>query len=276
MRELKALCFASLLVVSTMQAAAQDYYIAGFGGVSLKAEQDLTLVDPFMIVDPQPSLGPRALDPGSWMSDSVSYKKKPLFGGAIGARFEFGPLMAFRAELEGSRRKNVIGDGLGQVRPASAGGSLQSDFIGQFSATSGLANFYWEPHISRSVRPYVGGGVGVSRIRSNVRARNIAMSSVCPAAIPGTLLVDAVEFDGQDTSFVWQLIGGVEAPVAGKLSVFTDARYFKTRGGIRHDGEFGFNVNALCQLPLGQAQINAPVNGDYEEISVLAGIRISF
>ncbi|MHA7872690.1 MAG: outer membrane protein, partial [Hyphococcus sp.] len=262
-------------------ALAQDFYVSGFGGVNVRADQNLTsdqnlaLIAPY----PRPELipvlnGMRAVDPNSWASESFSYTDKPLFGGSIGAEFELLPFLDARAELEGSRRKTRFRSASGSTR--LNGASFGNEFDGEFSAISGIVNILFAPRVNLPFRPYVGGGVGVARIESNIRSTRTNIGGGCLLALPGRTRVDALGFDSRDTSFVGQFIGGIEAPILSQLSVFADARYYKVHGDIRHDGEFGFNTTAICALPPGQVQFNAPVDGEYDEISVVAGFRLSF
>lgn len=170
--------------------------------------------------------GMRAVDPNSWASESFSYRDKSLFVGAIGTEFGLLPFLDARAELEGSRRKARFRSVPGSVQPNDA--SFGNEFDGEFSAVSGMANILFAPRTKLPFRPYVGGGADIARVKSDIRSiRDLNATGPCTHALPRPVRVDALGFDGRDTAFVWQLIGGVEAPLINNITAFADARYYK-------------------------------------------------
>jgi opacity protein-like surface antigen len=128
--------------------------------------------------------------------------------GAVGGHV--GP---FRAELEGSYRR-------ASVDSASALG-IRVPSTGSVSALSGMGNLYLEPSLGLgSVRPYVGGGVGVSRFRAReVGAGSLVGSGTSPSL--GT-------FSGSKTVFAYQAMAGLSGPVTDHVTASFGYRYFAT------------------------------------------------
>lgn len=122
--------------------------------------------------------------------------------GAVGRSFGL-----IRGEIEGSYRRSNVGEarGLGLV--------VQGE--GEVSALSAIANIYFDPSLKLGpVKPYIGGGVGVSRFR----ARNVEAVGV-PGASP---------VSGSETGFAWQLMAGVGLAVSEQATVTAGYRYFAT------------------------------------------------
>jgi len=128
--------------------------------------------------------------------------------GAVGGHV--GP---FRAELEGSYRR-------ASVDSASALG-IRVPSTGSVSALSGMGNLYLEPAIGLgTVRPYLGGGVGVSRFRAReVGAGSLGGSGSLPGL--GT-------FSGSKTVFAYQAMAGLSGPVTDHVTASFGYRYFAT------------------------------------------------
>lgn len=129
---------------------------------------------------------------------------------AIGGRV--GP---FRGEVEGSYRRSSV--------DSATGFGLRAAGTGHVSALSGMGNLYLEPSFGLgSVRPYFGGGVGVSRFR----ARDIGAVGL-PVGGPQTSIGTV---SGGKTGFAYQGMAGLSGPVNDHLIASFGYRYFATPG----------------------------------------------
>lgn len=129
---------------------------------------------------------------------------------AVGGRV--GP---FRGEVEGSYRR-------ASVRGASGFG-LSAVGRGHVSALSAMGNLYLEPSFGLgSVRPYLGGGAGVSRFR----ARDVGAVGL-PVLAPQTSIGTV---SGSKTGFAYQAMAGLSGPVSDHLIASFGYRYFATPG----------------------------------------------
>lgn len=127
---------------------------------------------------------------------------------AIGGRV--GPL---RGELEGSYRRASVN--------SATGFGLRALGTGRVSALSGMANLYLEPSLGLgAVRPYFGGGVGVSRFR----ARDVGAVGLPVSAL--SLSLGTVS--GSKTVFAYQAMAGLSGPVSDHVTASFGYRYFAT------------------------------------------------
>lgn len=129
---------------------------------------------------------------------------------AVGGRI--GP---FRAEVEGSYRRASVG--------SASGFGLRALGSGHVSALSAMGNLYLEPSFGLgSVRPYFGGGAGVSRFR----ARDVGAIGL-PVPGPQTSIGS---LSGSKTGFAYQGMAGLSGPVSDRLIASFGYRYFATPG----------------------------------------------
>lgn len=129
---------------------------------------------------------------------------------AVGGRV--GP---FRGEVEGSYRRSSV--------DSATGFGLRAEGTGRVSALSGMGNLYLEPSFGLgSVRPYLGGGVGVSRFR----ARDVGAVGL-PVGGPQTSIGTV---SGSKTGFAYQGMAGLSGPVNNRLIASFGYRYFATPG----------------------------------------------
>ena len=140
----------------------------------------------------------------------------------------FGPV---RGEIEGSYRRNSVdsAQGFGLTLPGT----------GRASALSAMVNAYFDPAFNIGpLKPYVGGGVGVSRVRA---------SEVSATGLPfGGPVTNFGSISGDRTGFAWQLMAGVGIAVSEKSALTVGYRYFATPsvtvndvpqfGSVRIDG----------------------------------------
>src|SRR3546814_743375 len=137
--------------------------------------------------------------------------------GTVG--YDFG---AFRVETEvGYRRATVDGISSTVATPIYANGGLANlaagnyDFAGgSTSALSFMLNGLLDFGDDDGVQGFVGGGVGVDRVKANY-----ALST------GGSFL------DDSDTVFAWQGLAGVRAPLSANLDVTFKYRFFITEIG---------------------------------------------
>ncbi len=157
--------------------------------------------------------------------------------GAIGKYFKQG----FRGELEfATRTQNVDelkGDGLGFAGFASDGD------IGEFSMTTYMINVYKDLDFGGSDRvdPYVGAGIGLARMRSEVN--NLGIAGLQPANAPTDPYRGVI--GDQDTSVAYQAMAGLVFDVAENIDFDVRYRYLLTGdmkyGGFVNDRPASFN-----------------------------------
>jgi OmpA-OmpF porin, OOP family len=160
--------------------------------------------------------------------------------GVVG--YDFGP---FRAEAEvGYRRSRVdsarttmlLASGVGLVAPA---GNYE-EASGNTSALSFMVNGLLDFGEDTGIQGFVGGGVGVARIKDRLRVG----------------AADTV--DDSDTVFAWQAIAGVRAPVTKSIDVSLKYRFF--------------NASNVKLNDIGGNQWE----GRYRSHSLLAGVTFNF
>jgi outer membrane protein OmpA-like peptidoglycan-associated protein len=134
-------------------------------------------------------------------SNTVRYHTGPT--GLITLGYGFG---AFRTELEGSYRDNDV-MGTRGAPLNGAGGDTQT--------WGAMVNGLYDFNTGTRFSPYVGAGIGVGFVHA-------ALSGTRPAGSTVGL------YDGSDTTFAYQAIGGVSYAVTPNLSLTTDYRYFAT------------------------------------------------
>lgn len=143
----------------------------------------------------------------------ASIKNGYAVTGALGRSFG-----ALRGEVEGSYRRSKVDQARG------LGVTVEGN--GDVSALSAMANIYFDPALELGpVRPYVGGGIGVSRFK----ARDVEA-----VGVPGIPPVS-----GTETGFAWQLMAGVGLPLSEKATLTAGYRYFATPDVKANVGSLG-------------------------------------
>lgn len=163
---------------------------------------------------------------------------KAGFNGELGIGYAAGP-----ARIEGTvgyTRVSIDGDRTGGAN----GRSKQLNL--------GLSAYVDIPSGSM-ITPYVGGGVGASRVEANY------------ARVGGTP-VSGSRFSGRDWGFQWHFDAGLGVQVAQKTSVELGARYTRT-SALEYHGFSG---------PVGTGAIVDSFKPRLASLSVLAGIRQKF
>lgn len=121
-----------------------------------------------------------------------------------------------------------------------------------------MANAYYDFRNSTGITPYIGGGIGAANVGGTYT------SSVSPF----TLRADTI--DDSDWGFAAQAIGGVSIALSHNLSLIADYRYLKAFDIST------FQVQADAPAIPDQAAASLGGRGDYENHTVMVGLRYSF
>lgn len=118
-----------------------------------------------------------------------------------------------RGEIEASYRQADVGDARGFGFTAPARGDL--------SALSAMANIYFDPAVELGrVKPYVGGGLGISRFKAD---------NVAAVSIPGIGPVTGLgPVSGSETGFAYQFMAGAGIALSEQATLNAGYRYFAT------------------------------------------------
>jgi|GEM_PF-1057780 len=188
---------ASTLAMAT-PAAADGFYVSAFAGLSWQEDQNNALTEVVLG-------GPPTID--------VEFESGLFIGGAVGYRFDEVGIGALRIELEYSYRENDTDAVLfpGNVRQLESGDN---------SSGSGMVNVLYEfDQLNDWVHPYLGAGIGIAGVESDVAyAPPIGDQSNPNVALGGST----------DAEFAYQFIGGVTVPVSEKWELFVEGRYYAT------------------------------------------------
>ena len=134
-------------------------------------------------------------------SDTVRYSTGPT--GLLNLGYDFGNI---RAEVEGSYAHNDVSSTVGAPL-WGAGGNIRTWGV--------LFNGFYDIKTGTPWTPYIGGGIGVGFVHAS-------LSGTRP---PGTAVG---LYNGSDTAFAYQAIGGVSYALTPQLSLTADYRYFAT------------------------------------------------
>lgn len=215
---LSLLAFLSTASAST--AGAQDgFYLSTFTGLAIQNDQNST---------------------GNGQSLDLSLDNGFVIGGAIGYGL---PVGGFRVELEIAYRENDISAGTLLSDPTLA-------FTGDNSSLGAFANVLYDfDDIFGVVTPYIGAGVGIGGVESDV---------IQQAAL------DDVRFGGPTrTEFLYQGIVGATFPLNDRFDLFAEGRYY-VAPGVDFD---------LIDTTLNTREV---FDSSYEVIQLQAGLRLKF
>jgi OmpA-OmpF porin, OOP family len=187
LKSLLAATTACALIAVAPSAKAGDLYVSVFGGLNMLADDS----------------GRISSGPGVWNSDADTGF---VLGSAVGTSLERWA-EGLRVELEVSYRRNDLGGEWSQVRsgpPADLG-----DLAGNASTFAILSNVWYEFDIGAKVKPFVGGGIGWARQKSDI------------------VFVDYTStFEDEASGFAWQLGVGGRYEVANGVDVGISYRFF--------------------------------------------------
>ncbi len=156
------------------------------------------------------------------------------FGGAIGGRLPFKFLKTFqpRWELEVSHFESDVGDGQFNTGSQTFGGEQSQTFF----LINSYSDIRWKEN--QKIVPYLGGGLGLGVIDSNV------------TYFPNNGVATAPTFavNGQDTGITTVSTIGVTLNASDAFDVYAEARYLKTYGidlerQFVADGSNGFSAD---------------------------------
>jgi outer membrane protein OmpA-like peptidoglycan-associated protein len=191
-RKMLLLAGTAAMLAAPAQARDGQWYVQGDAGVMIVEDIDFD-IDGF--------------DNDASVDHDVGYDFGALFG------YDFG---GFRLEAEASYREaDIDGVNAGSQGVALNNGTTgvltgSNDAGGDTNALSFMVNGLLDFGPDDSLQGYVGGGVGVARVDTDVR-----VFSNTPSAL-----------DDSDTGFAWQVLAGVRAPLTDSLDVGVKYRYF--------------------------------------------------
>lgn len=222
--------------------APGGFYVSGFGGINFGSDADFEGVQ-------TPDAGVPGVAGANALVD-VDFSSSRAFGGAIGVQLPFRYWKYFhpRLELEGGTfRQNVDG--------GSFNGGTQT-FGGHISGTTILLNNYSDIIFSenQTIVPYIGGGIGVVFIDSNI------------TYFPGTASAPTFAVSGDDTALYGTIAAGLSVRFTQKLELYTEARYNRATS-VQLERTF---------VADGSGGFNADVQDSLNSVSVLGGIRFRF
>lgn len=140
----------------------------------------------------------------------------------FGWQVEFGHAFRhFRIEAEAGRTENDP-HSYTVTSPSSLSGTLPQ--TGKFAAMRYMANGYFD-FLDGPVRPYVGAGAGIAK----VHVVTIGPRAPFPTEAPRRLI------DDSGSGFAWQLMAGVSVPVARRLVLTAQYRWFDAGTIDGHD-----------------------------------------
>jgi OmpA-OmpF porin, OOP family len=201
LKTLAALASVALLFSKPVHAEALNsqplpphggWYISTSGTLSLLKDTSGTIAN--------------APTPGSTVRTESSFKNG--FGGQIALGHAFGP---YRLEGEIGYTHNKQNHYVAIVPPT---GRIAADV--KDDATRAMINGYYDFSPFRSITPYLGVGVGVTRVSIDF----FAPRAPFPTETPRQLIKDS------DTGFSYQLMAGAAVPVSDKLSLTLQYRWF--------------------------------------------------
>lgn len=145
--------------------------------------------------------------------DSARYKTD-LDDTVLGGAVAFGVKVDnIRLEAEGS----IHSDAETSYPTAYMVGTIKQDKMKHKVQAMGiLFNAYYDFPVSSLLKPYIGGGIGLGRLKSKLTVAD---------PVPGTHLVDIDTHDQNKTNFIWQLGAGVSYSLNKRVDLDVGYRY---------------------------------------------------
>lgn len=237
---------AGAIALPMTPAAAQDadsgLYVRGGAGVTLPSDFDLSGVQAPEGASPGTAGAPANVD--------IQLDNDAVFVGAVGYQLPTRLFGVFQPsfELEYS-----------YASPGVQGGSFNGGnqtFGGQVEVQTYTINYQSDIIYSdnQRVTPFFGGGIGVADVDSYA-------SYFPPTAAGPTFVVT-----GDDTAFTYQSNIGLRFDLTDTIAIDARARYQRVNGVDLERRFIGGGAN----------DFNSNVSGDYETVSLIAGIRYNF
>jgi opacity protein-like surface antigen len=192
LRTLLAATTACALIAAAPSANAGDLYVSVFGGLNMLADDS----------------GPTNNDDGGGYDSDADTGF--VIGGTVGTSLQ-NWAQGLRAEMEVSYRRNDLGGAWSEPDEGPDFGYLD----GNYSTFAILANVWYEFDIGSKMRPYIGGGVGWSRMDAEV----VAVSTTTGTG-------SDFNASANESGFAWQLGIGGRYEVASGVDVGLGYRYF--------------------------------------------------
>ena len=174
----------------------------------------------------------------------------PFDDGWVGALKVGRDLGAWRAELEYSHRSNDAGyfGPPGSMDPAK--GSIRSNAL--------MLNAYFDFAATGKVTPYLGVGVGGSKVEANDVRKDI--TGCCTGIV-----------DDSDTVVSGQVMAGAAYEAAPNLDVTFEYRYF-----FSQKPSFDYAVACSATDSISSCGVVGQTSGDYRNHNVMVGLRYRF
>lgn len=217
-------------------------YVTGRIGTSLPSDFNLEGVQDPQTPSPGAAGAPANVDAG--LDSEVA------FSGAIGYKLPTRIFNLFEPsiELEYSYTQNDVSGGSFNGGNQTFGGDVEV----QTFTINYQSDIVWGDN--QRVIPFIGGGVGVADIDSNINY------------FPAAATAPTFAVTGSDTAFTLQSNAGVRFELTDNVAI--DAR-------VRYQQVNGINLERRF-VAGGNDAFNADVSGDYDLVNLLAGIRFTF
>lgn len=253
---------AAFVAMGAGQALAEGFYIGASAGVNLLSDSDTdqSFGHPFLDM---------AFTPGTTVDVNSTVENDTGFAivGALGYQFDIG----LRLEAEVGYRRNgmdgVMIDSVGLSGIGSIPLGIGLGLDGHTSSLSVMGNALYEHRFEGGIKPYVGGGVGVSWVSAD------ASIEVPLGGLFGAVN-DIQVVDDTAAVFAYQAIAGVGYELDANWTVGVEYRFFGTASP-----DFDNDLDLAAELggppgALGIADVNT--EGSYHSHSVMLGIRYTF
>lgn len=225
--------------------AQPGFYVSGFGGGAFLNNGSFTGVSAPVAGIP----GPTGVA-GVPLTVDVDYETGYTFGGSVGYKLPFKYWSVFqpRLEIEVSYLESDVSDG-------SFNGGNQT-FQGSQDAVFIYLNNYSDIKFSEDQRliPYIGGGLGVAFVNSDV------------GYFGGAATAPTFAVTGDDTAFASHAALGVSYELTNSVDLYTEGRYFRVYGANLERTFVGGGANLF----------NGEVDDDLQGFNVSAGVRLRF
>jgi len=220
-------------------------YVSVFGGGSFLPDSDFSGVS-----NPEAGIPGPTGTAGAPLNVALDYSTGYTFGGAAGSQLPFKYFGVFqpRLEVEVSYLENNIDSGSFNGGVQTFQGAQESLFV----YLNNYSDIRWDQN--QRVVPYIGGGIGVAFVDSNVDY------------FPASASEPVFALQGSDTALAGHFAAGVSYEFGNGAELFTEGRYYRIQ-----------NVNLERRFIGGGADLfNGNVEEDLDGITVTGGLRWKF